>query len=235
MLLRRVPLFADLSAAEYAHIAAVLREQRYKKHAVIFHANDPGNALFLLTTGTLQMTVETADARAFVLGQLYPGDFFGEMALLDSLPRSATVTALEASETLVLMQETFVDLLQRTPALTRRIAETFSRRLRNACDLVRSLAFLDAHGKVARVLFKLSIENGRVTPPGATLEMRLTQNAVARFAGVTRETAAHVLHDFQQAGYVRTTRGVIMILEQAMLARLGHVSPPSSAPRPGLW
>ena len=119
MLLRRVPLFADFSAAEYTQIAAILREQRYKKHAVIFHANDPGNALFLLTTGSVQMTIATTGAREFVLGRLYPGDFFGEMALLDQLPRSATVTALEPSETLVLLQEAFADLLQRTPVLAR--------------------------------------------------------------------------------------------------------------------
>lgn len=223
MLLQRVPLFAGFSAAEYTHIAAILREQRYKKHAVICHANDPGNALFLLTTGTVQMTVETADARELVLGLLYPGDFFGEMALIDHLPRSATVTTLEPSETLVLRQEAFVDLLQRTPALARKFAETLSRRLRKACDLVRSLAFLDAHGKVARILFTLSNEKSWDTPPGTMVEMRLTQHAIARLTGVTRETAAHVLRDFQQAGYVRMTRGSIVVLEQAMLARLAHV------------
>lgn len=223
-LLRHVPLFTDLSETDYDMLATALREQRYRKNAVIFYADDPGNSLFLLTSGLMQMTVDMRDQRELILGLLYPGDFFGEMALLDSQPRSATVTALEASEVLVLAQDAFVYLVQHTPSLARKIGETLSRRLRKSQDLVRSLAFLDAHGKVARVMFTLSREKGRVTAQGTVVDMRLTQYAIAKLAGLTRETTAHVLRDFHEAGYLRMSRGSITILEQMILARLAQAS-----------
>jgi CRP/FNR family cyclic AMP-dependent transcriptional regulator len=222
MFLRHVPLFAGLSATEYEQLAAMLREQHYRKNAVIFHTHDPGNTLFLLTAGLAQMTFDTADQRELTLGLLYPGDFFGEMALLDDLPRSATIITLEPSTALLLGRDVFVDLLQRTPAMARKIAEGLSRRLRKSSELVRSLAFLDAHGKVARVMFTLAVEKGRRTEQGTIVEMRLTQNAIAKLAGVSRETTTHVLRDFQQSGYLRITRGTIIVLEQAMLAQIAH-------------
>jgi CRP/FNR family cyclic AMP-dependent transcriptional regulator len=221
-LLQQVPLFTGLSPEDYAHLAGVLREQRYRKNAVIIHCNDPGDALFILTSGLAQMTVATSEQRELILGLLYPGDFFGEMALLDRLPRSATVTTLEPSVALVLAQGTFAELMQRFPSLAQKIAETLSRRLRKAIDLVHSLAFLDAHGRVARVVFTLALERGRTTIQGTIVEVRLTQQAIANLAGLTRETTAHVLHDLQEAGYLRLTRDAIIVLEQGMLARLAH-------------
>jgi CRP/FNR family cyclic AMP-dependent transcriptional regulator len=221
-LLERVPLFSGLVADEYTQLAGALREQHYRKNAVMFHTNDPGNALFLLTAGLAQMSVTMSDERELVLGLLYPGDFFGEMALLDRLPRSATVTTMEPSTALLLEQEAFVDLLQRTPSLARKTAEALSRRLRKACDLVHSLAFLDAHGKVARVVFTLAREKGRVTDQGTVVKIRLTQQAIAKQAGLTRETTAHVLRDLQQAGYIHLSREAIVVLEQSILARMAQ-------------
>ena len=221
---RHVPLFADLSPAEHAQLAAALRKQRYKKHGIILHADDPGQALILLTSGLAKVTVEPADYRELIVGLLYPFDFFGEMALLDNLPRSATVTALEPSEALVLARDTFVDLLQRTPSMARHVAETLSRRIRKAMELVHSLAFLDAHARVARVVFNISLERGQTTAYGTSLDVRLTQQQLADLVGTTRETISRVLHDFQQAGYLRMTRGDITVLEPAILAGIAQAS-----------
>lgn len=219
---RHVPLFAGLSDAAYAQLAAGLREQRYRKNEVVFHAEDPGDAMYLLRRGMVKVTLVTSDRRDVVVALLHPPDFFGEMALLDGLPRSATVTTLEASEMFLLLRPTFVDLLMRTPSLARKIAEGLSWRMRRTLDLVHRLAFLDTHGKVARVLFRLALEKGQATEHGTTLDIRLTQRTLAELAGTTRETTAVVLRDFQQAGFLRMTGGTIILLEPAILERLAQ-------------
>lgn len=221
-LLRQVPLLADLAASEYTELAAALRERRYRKNEIIFHARDPGDTLFLLARGLAKVTVEAADQRELIMGLLYPTDFFGEMVLLDDLARSATVTALEASEAFLLERDAFVELLQRRPLIVLKVAETLSRRLRKAIELVHSLAFQDAYARVARVVFNLAQEVGQETVEGTSLGVRLTQRQLANLAGTTRETTARILKDFQQAGHLRVTDGYITVLEPMILAQMGQ-------------
>lgn len=222
-LLQHVPLLAELSSAEYGQLAAALRGRQYRKNEVIFHANDPGDTLFLLTRGLAKVTIESSEQRELIMGLLYPLDFFGEMVLLDDLPRSATVTAIEASEALLLERTTFVELLERTPSIVVKVAEALSRRMRKADELVQSLAFLDTYSRVARVVFNLSEEAGQATEEGTDLGVRWTQRQLANLAGTTRETTARILSDFQQAGYIRMRDGYITVLEQAILARKAQV------------
>lgn len=220
--LQTVPQFAGLSTTDYRQLAASLQKRHYKKGEVIFHAQDPGNALFLITQGVVQAAIETADRRELIVSLLYPPEFFGEMTLLDDLSRSVTVTALEPSMLLILSKNTFMGLLERTPALALKMAEALCRRLRKATELVHSLAFLDAHGKMARVLFGLSQQRVRALEPSAYRKVRLSQNELAKLTGLSRETVGRVLRDFQQAGYVHLHRSVITVLEPAMLAELSH-------------
>lgn len=222
-LLQQVPLLAGLASQEYAELAAGLRERQYRKNEVIFHARDPGNTLFLLARGLAKVTVEAVDKRELIMGLLYPTDFFGEMVLLDDLTRSATVTALEASEALLLEREAFIELTERRPLIVFKVAETLSRRLRKAIELVNSLAFQDAYARVARVVFNLSQEVGQETTEGTSLGVRLTQRQLANLAGTTRETTARVLKDFQQAGHLRVTSGYITVLEPMILAQIAQL------------
>jgi CRP-like cAMP-binding protein len=99
------------------------------------------------------------------------------------------------------------------------MAAVLSRRLRKVNELVRSLAFYDVYGKVARVLLNLATERGRATERGTVIDLRLTQQELAELAGMSRETMTRTLRDFQQAGCVRIDSGIITILEIDMLQR----------------
>jgi CRP/FNR family transcriptional regulator, cyclic AMP receptor protein len=180
--------------------------------------------LFLLKHGVVKITIEASDHRELIVRLLYPTDFFGEMALLDALPRSARVTALEASTALLLDRDVFIELIERVPALMRKMAETLCHRLRKANELIYSLAFLDAYAKVGRVIINLAQEQGQAPVQGTTVGLRLSQRHLAELTGMARGTIARVLSDFQQAGYVCMTGGQIIILEPARLA-----------PRLALW
>ena len=222
--LRKVSLFSELDDAELHQLAGVVREQHYRKNVTIFHINDPGTALFILKSGLVKITIEDQSGREIILRILYPTDFFGEMALIDGMPRSATVTTQEPSDALIIYREQFVGLIEKSPKILLDMAAVLSRRLRKVNELIRSLAFYDVYGKVARVLLNLVTERGRATERGTVIDLRLTQQELAELAGMSRETMTRTLRDFQQAGCVRIDSGIITILELDMLQREMHLA-----------
>jgi len=217
--LTKVPLFSELNDEEFSQLANVMREQHYKKHITIVHVDDPGSALYILKSGLVKVTIEDQHGYEMILRILYPTDFFGDMSLLDGMPRSATVTTQEPSEVLTISREHFLSIMEKSPKILLKVAAVLSKRLRKANELIHSLAFFDVYGKVARVLLNLAAERGRATEQGTVIDMRLTQQELAELAGMTRETMARTLREFQQAGCIRVESGIISILEVGMLQR----------------
>ena len=217
--LTKVPLFSELDDEELHQLASVVREQHYKKHTTIVHVDDPGSALYILKSGLVKVTIEDQHGYEMILRMLYPTDFFGDMSLLDGMPRSATVTTQEPSAILTMSREHFLNIMEKSPKILIKMTAVLSKRLRKANELIHSLAFFDVYGKVARVLLNLVAERGRVTDEGTVIDMRLTQQELAELAGMTRETMARTLREFQQAGCIRVESGIISILEVGMLQR----------------
>jgi CRP/FNR family transcriptional regulator/CRP/FNR family cyclic AMP-dependent transcriptional regulator len=217
--LTKVPLFSELNEEEFSQLASIVREQHYKKHTTIVHVDDPGSALYILKNGLVKVTIEDQHGYEMILRILYPTDFFGDMSLLDGMPRSATVTTQEPSEVLTISREHFLSIMEKSPKILLKVAAVLSKRLRKANELIHSLAFFDVYGKVARVLLNLAAERGRATEQGTVIDMRLTQQELAELAGMTRETMARTLREFQQAGCIRVESGIISILEVGMLQR----------------
>lgn len=222
--LRKVPLFSELTEEQLQQLAEVVREHHYKKNVTIFHIDDPGNALFILRSGLVKITIEDQGGREIILRMLYPTDFFGEMALLDGLPRSATVSTQEPTDALIIYRDQFLALAEKSPQILMNMTAVLSRRLRKMNELIRSLAFYDVYGKVARVLLNLAAEKGRATEEGTVIDLRLTQQELAELAGMSRETMTRTLRDFQQAGCVRIESGIITILNDDMLLREMHLA-----------
>jgi len=217
--LKKVPLFSDLDDEELHKLASIVREQNYKRRTTIVRVDDPGGALYILKSGLVKITIEDQHGDEMILRILYPTDFFGEMSLLDGMPRSATVTAQEPSEVLTISREHFLSIIEQSPKILLKMTAVLSKRLRQANELIHSLAFYDVYGKVARLLLNLAAERGRTTEQGTVIDMRLTQQELAELAGMTRETMARTLRAFQQAGCIRVESGIISILELDMLRR----------------
>jgi len=222
--LRKVSLFSELLEEELRQLAGVVREQHYRKNTTLFHIDDPGNALFILKSGVMKITIEDQNGREIILRMVYPTEFFGEMALLDDMPRSATVTTQEPCEALIIYRQHFLELIDKSPRILLNMTAVLSRRLRKMNELIRSLVFFDVYGKVARVLLTLVAEKGRVTAQGTVIDLRLTQQELAELAGMSRETMTRTLRDFQQAGVVRIESGIITILALDMLQREMHMA-----------
>ena len=219
IILRQIPLFRDLSPEHLEKLAAFLQEKSYGKNKVLFHADEPGASLFILKSGRVKVALTDRHGKEVILRVLQPGEFFGEMALLDGHPRSATVVAIERSQVFILERASFLQLIQQDPQWSLKMLATLSRRLRKANEKIGAAIFSDAYGKVSRVLLDLIPEGGLKTDEGIRLDVNLTRQELAAMAGLTRETFIRILKEFERAGVVRTEGKQIVILKQADLSR----------------
>lgn len=200
-LLRRVPLFSALTDEVLVGLAAHLRRQVFRKGTMIFHKEQAGDALYIVHTGRVRIFLPTESGEELDVDLQGPGDVFGEMALLDGRPRSASAQAAEDTVTYTLRRDDFQAHLARAPELAAALIELLSARVRHLMQYTESLAFHDAHARVARVLLDLAQRYG-VRRDGVVIDLPLTQSELARMVGATRERVNRVLASFRAQGLI---------------------------------
>lgn len=210
--LRQVPLFASVPAAELEALAPYLRERRFPRGTMILMQGDPGDALYLIASGQVKVVLIGEDGREVILSVLAAGSFFGEMALLDGEPRSAHVVAMEDSTLLQLRREDFQHRLRASPELGAGLLRELSQRLRRADHTIGSLALRDVNGRVAHLLLELADEED-----GDRITRRLTHATLAQMIGASRETVSRTLRALVNSGAIRVTRREIQILDRRIL------------------
>jgi CRP/FNR family transcriptional regulator, cyclic AMP receptor protein len=212
--LARIPFFAGLDAAALERVAAGTRSRRFRRGEVIFHVGDPGDALFIIVTGQVKISVPSETGDEAILATLGPGDVFGELALLDGAPRSATATALSAMEAVVLPRDRFRDLVATEPAVRDALLASLAAELRRLTNHVEELHFLDITGRLAACLVRLTSDGG--TPIGdgeIRLRTSLTQGDLAAMVGSTRQSVNKLLGQFTADGYIRLERDAIVVVD----------------------
>jgi CRP-like cAMP-binding protein len=212
--LRTVPLFRQIPERDLLALAGLVRERRQPRGSMILTQGDEGEALFLIRTGQVKVSVVAEDGREVILSVLGPGSFFGEMALLDDEPRSAHVFAMEESVLLSLRREDFRARLAQSPELGIALLRELSRRLRRADDTITSLMLLDVNGRVAHLLLELAREEGA---GGTTIARRLTHAAIGQMVGASRETVSRTLRNLVLRQVIAVTRKGITLLDPAAL------------------
>jgi len=210
--LQRVPLFAQLNAVDLQRVIDVARDRAYPKNSVILFEDDPGDALYVVATGQVKVVLIGEDGREVILSVMGPGEFFGEMSLLDDEPRSAHVIAMEDSSLVVVRREDFKSILAQSPAIALALLREMSRRLRRADEKVGSLVLLDVQGRVARLLLDMADEEG-----GERITRRLTHHTIAQMIGSSRETVSRTMRDLVDKGLIAVQRRDIVIRDRAAL------------------
>jgi CRP/FNR family transcriptional regulator, cyclic AMP receptor protein len=217
--LSRCPLFEHAEPAVIRSMAAGLRRRRFRRNEVIFHQGDPGDSLHIVGSGAVKIVLPSTEGEEAIIATLRPGDFFGELSLLDGAPRSATAAALEPSETLVLPRSTFLQLLDGDAALRNALLAGLTRELRRLTSHVEELHFLDLAGRLAMRLTRLA----RDAEPAATGEVRLdwpfTQSDLAAMIGGTRQSVNRLLSGLENDGLVRIERDSLVITNLDELER----------------
>jgi CRP-like cAMP-binding protein len=218
--LRRVPLFNDLQDGDLQRFAEVAREREYPKNSVILFEDDPGDALYIVSSGQVKVVLIGEDGREVILSVLGDGDFFGEMALIDDEPRSAHVIAMKDSQLLVLRRDDFQAQLEAHPKIALKLLRVLVQRLRRADEKIGGLVLLDVNGRVAQLLLDMAEEGG-----GPKITRRLTHHTIAQMIGSSRETVSRAMRELVDRGLIEISRREITIRQrEALQAMAGSKS-----------
>jgi CRP/FNR family transcriptional regulator len=214
-LLRRVPLFAELSRDELDRVADVAIPRSFPKNVRVFHEGDTSDACYIVRVGDLRVTREHSDGRAIALATLGPGDFFGELAMLDGGTRSASVETLSDCELLALPASDVRRVIATHGDIAAKLIVAITRRLRETNERVARQSFQTVPSRVAGVLSQLIAEE--ITPDSAGITVRMTQADLAQLAGTSRESVSRFLATLERAGVVQVGRGRVTVLEPRRL------------------
>src|SRR5688572_15293694 len=194
--LQRVPLFASLSPSQLAELARVARRFNYARDETIFFQEDDGDTFYVILSGQVKVSVTSPDGQEAILVMLDAGESFGEFALLDDQPRSATIEATQRTEVLTLRKDDFHRLLRQMPDIAIGLLRVLTKRLRDTDQLVQDAAFLDVGERLAKKLLTLMTTHGRPSEKGIELNLLLTQQELASMIGATRESVNKQLGAF---------------------------------------
>ncbi len=215
-LLRRVPLFSELSGRDLERIAAVAIPRSYPSGVRVFHEGDTSDACYVVRSGMLRVSREHTDGRAIALATLGPGDLFGELAMLDGEARSASVETLSDCELLALAATDMKALMRGNSEITVKLVVALTRRLREANERISRQSFQTVPSRVAGVLSQLIAED-RPSHARDGITIRMRQSDLAQLAGTSRESVSRFLATLERAGVVRVARGKVAVLEPERL------------------
>jgi len=224
IVLQRSPLFRGLAPAALERIAALATQRNYGEGEIVCSQGDPGDALYAVVTGRIRISSGAADGREIFLNIMEPGDSFGEIALLDGGTRTATAVAMVASELVSLRRDHLLALLEREPRVALELLRLCGERLRWTSGLLEDAALLDASARLAKRLLSLGQLHGERTGSGYTL--RISQEDLANFLGVSRQAVNQQLQAWKAQGWVELGRGSVTVQD---VAAIQNASQPGEA------
>src|SRR3990172_8315485 len=172
--LRRVRLFSRVPAPALATLARQLVLRRFQAGQVIFHQGDDGASFYLIESGRVKVVLISEEGEELLVAILDRCDFFGELALLDSQPRSATAVSVMDTRTYTLGRDGFLSFLKASPEAALAVCAALAERLRSADERLGEIAFLDLTQRLARRVLHLAQTHGQRSPQGIALDLPLT-------------------------------------------------------------
>lgn len=207
VMLHSIPMFAGVPDTQLEQIAKVALHRKVARHTTIVHSGDGTDSLYVIVSGSAKVLNSDEEGREVIITLLGPGEFFGEMGLIDGSPRSADVVANEACELLVIGKNDFTRCLADNFDLCLNIMKSLVHRLRDADRKIESLALMDVYGRVAKLLLEFSeVEGGR-----RVVRRKLTKQDMAKMIGASREMVSRVMKDLETSGYIRVEEGRIVL------------------------
>jgi CRP/FNR family transcriptional regulator, cyclic AMP receptor protein len=217
--LRKHPFFCDLDPEALDQLCRYAKHTTLKRGATIFSKGDPGNSLFAVISGTVKMSVSSADGRSAIFNLIGAGEIFGEIALLDGLGRSADVTANTNCEVFVIDRREFIPFVRSQPTLAMKFIELLCTRLRWTSDQVEQIILQNLPGRLASALIRLT-EKHKLAPGGRTIAV--TQQEISEMVGMTRESINKQLRVWASRKWVRLEHGAIVVLSAEPLQALAE-------------
>jgi CRP/FNR family cyclic AMP-dependent transcriptional regulator len=219
--LTRSPLFQGILPEELERLARGMVSRRYRRNEVVFHGGDPGDSLHVIVAGRVKITRESMEGDEAIVAIIGPGDTFGELVLLDGAVRSATATAIEATETLTMTRAAFSSLVDVSDRFRWQLLGGIAHRLRRLTDQLAEVHFLDLTGRLALQLTRLAEETAPGRQVDIELRATLTQSDLAAMVGGTRQRVNQILGDFADEGLVAHDGGRLIVRDLERLRGRG--------------
>src|SRR6202166_2141912 len=215
--LRKHPIFCDLDSEAFDQLCRYAKHAALKRGATICSKGDPGNSLVAVISGTVKISVSSAEGRSAILNLIGPGEIFGEMSVLDGQPRSADATANTNCEIFIIDRREFLPFVRSQPALAMKFIELLCTRLRWTSDQVEQIILQNLPGRLASALIRLT-EKHKLEPTGRTIA--ITQQEISEMVGMTRESVNKQLQVWAARKWVRLEHGAIAVLDAEPLQAL---------------
>src|SRR5205809_3775574 len=212
--LRRRPPCSRLPDGVLAELGDRVRTKQYRRGETIFRKDDPGTHLYVILDGAVKIALPGEFGQEALVAIMRTGDHFGELALFDGSPRSASATALEDTRSALLARDDFLGFLETHPASVRVVLDALAKTIRRLSDRVEDLIFLDVPSRVAKYLLDLGQADG-----DQKLELTLTQDELAAFIGASRVSVNRVLGDLERREIIGIRRRHIVIVDPERLSK----------------
>ncbi len=219
-LFRLHSFFGALTDDETRELLKRALTKRIAAGEVVFRKDDPGDGLYGVLAGSILIVVESLEGKELILNMHGPGEFFGEIALLDGDGRSAAAVAREASQLFFLGRTEFLAFLNQRPEAMIRIIALLCTRLRRATNLVEDSTFLNVSSRLAKQLTALIDGNGPRDATNSAATLRISQNELAGMLGVSREFVSKQLAIWRKAGIVELGRRRLTVRDERALEQL---------------
>jgi CRP/FNR family cyclic AMP-dependent transcriptional regulator len=210
MVLDKISLFSELSELEIEAVTRLAVTRNFPKNTMILCEGDQSDSLYVILSGKVRVFLSDDEGKEITLNVQSEDEYFGELALLDSAPRSASVVTLEKTRLAVVSKSAFEQCMEKNPGISLKVSRGLARRLRELSENVRSLALMDVYGRVAHTLLDMSEEiDGK-----KVILQKLTQREIASMVGASREMVSRILRDLSIGGYITIEKKIITINER---------------------
>jgi len=211
--LRAVPLFVSFSDEQLRTVTTMVTRKSAPRNTTIMAAGDSTDSLYIVVSGRLKVMMSDADGREVILTILGPGEYFGEMGLIDESPRSASVVTIEPCELLSIAKRDFKQSMEQNFDLAVTVMRGLVKRLRDADRKIGSLALLDVFGRVAHLLIDMSeeVDGQRI------VTKRIAKQDIAKMIGASREMVSRVMKDLLEGGFIEMRGAKIVIHDEVVL------------------
>lgn len=220
--LKQIKLFSDLPDREMQRVEEVTRMESVKRRQFIFLPGDAASTIYLLKSGRVKLSRVNEEGKELTLAILEPGEVFGELEILEGMPRDTVAEALDDVSICVMQRADFEALLKKDPNTNIRLTKLIGLRLKKIESRIEDLVFKDVPARLAHLLIELSKEFGLQENGRTRLNVKISHQELANLIGSTRETVTATLGDFKRRGLIAFDGRRLVILREKELERLTH-------------
>lgn len=205
--LKDITLFSGIDDESLQYLEKVAVKKSYPKNTILFSKGDETDSLYIIKSGMVKAIIVDEEGKEMILSIHRPGEYFGEMSLIDKEPRSATLITKEPTQLLIIHRKDFMKVFNSNPDMVYDLFRVLLKRLRKSTDKVENFAFKDVYGRVANLLnqFAKQVDDEWV------IEDKLTHSEIANMVGSSREMVSKILKELTDGGYISTDKKQITI------------------------